>query len=173
LRGWNSNISIRASLCVGLLPSEGGGESSNLTQGRLKSIESYIMYRALHPSLTIRQSDIHGLGIFATTDIPEYTILGISHVADQSDLLLLYEKDAGRYTNGRYHYGYIRTPLGGCINHSDDPSCIKTKVNNDGSYSSLQGSETSTTMAIETIRDIIEGEELTVSYTLYSLEKGE
>ena len=122
------------------------------------------MYQALHPSLTIRQSDIHGLGIFAATDIPEYTILGISHVAE-------YNRHCS--TRDRYHCGYIRTPLGGCINHSDDPNCIKIKMNNDGSYSSLEGIVTSATMAIETIRDVIEGEELTVSYTIYSLEKGE
>ena len=118
------------------------------------------MYRALHPSLTIRQSDIHGLGIFAATDIPEYTILGISHVAE--------------FKYRRYHCGYVRTPLGGFINHSnDDPNCIKIKVDDDGSYSSLEGIETSATMAIETLKEIIENEELTVSYTIYSLEKGE
>jgi len=144
---------------LGFSLSEGVERSSNLTQGRLESIESYIMYKALHPSLTIRQSDIHGLGIFATKNIPAHTILGISHVAE--------------FKNRRYHCGYIRTPLGGCINHSDDPNCIKIKMNNDGSYSSLEGIVTSATMAIETIRDIVEGEELTVSYTIYSLEKGE
>ena len=113
------------------------------------------MYRALHPSLTIRQSDIHGLGIFAATDIPEYTILGISHVAE--------------FKHHRYHCGYIRTPLGGFINHSNDPNCIKIKMNDDGSYSSLEGIVTSATMAIETIKEIIKNEELTVRYTIYSL----
>ena len=139
--------------------SEGVERSSNLTQGRLESIESYIMYKALHPSLTIRQSDIHGLGIFATKNIPAHTILGISHVAE--------------FKHHRYHCGYIRTPLGGFINHSNDPNCIKIKVDDDGSYSSLEGIVTSETMAIETLKEIIEGEELTVSYTIYSLGKGE
>jgi SET domain-containing protein len=118
------------------------------------------MYKALHPSLTIRQSDIHGLGIFATKNIPANTILGISHVE--------------QFKYHRYHCGYIRTPLGGFINHSDDdPNCIKIKINDDGSCSSLEGIVTSETMAMETIRDIFENEELTVSYTIYSLEKGE
>ena len=116
------------------------------------------MYKALHPSLTIRPSDIHGLGIFATKNIPANTLLGISHVAE--------------FKYRRYHCGYVRTPLGGFINHSNDPNCIKIKVDDNGSYSSLEGIVTSATMAIETIRDIVEGEELTVSYTIYSLVKG-
>lgn len=119
-------------------------------------------YKALHPDLTIRDSPIQGLGVFAVADIPGQTILGISHVADQA--AMIYD---GRYTNGRYHCGYVRTPLGGFINHSDDPNCAKVQVSDDDSYKPLLGGLTSSTMAIRTNRDIRTGEELTVSYTIY------
>ena len=55
-------------------------------------------YRPLPDCLTIKSSNIEGLGLFATTDIEKNTVLGISHI--------LYQKE------------YIRTPLGGFINHS-------------------------------------------------------
>ena len=34
------------------------------------------MYRPLPNSVTIKDSDLHGLGLFATEDIPKNTILG-------------------------------------------------------------------------------------------------
>ena len=37
-------------------------------------------YRPLPSSLTIKQSEINGLGLFATEDIPEKTLLGVTHV---------------------------------------------------------------------------------------------
>ena len=38
------------------------------------------MYKTLPDFLTINKSDIHGLGIFATQDIPSNSDLGISHI---------------------------------------------------------------------------------------------
>ena len=61
------------------------------------------MYRPLPKSLTIKNSSIDGLGLFATADIPKKTSLGLSHIK----------------VNGEY----IRTPLGGFYNHSDIPNC--------------------------------------------------
>lgn len=56
-------------------------------------------YRPLSNLLTIKESSIHGLGLFATTYIPKFTNLGISH----------------------YYFNFlIRTPLGGFINHSEN-----------------------------------------------------
>ena len=61
-------------------------------------------YKALPDALHIGDSQVAGQGIFATEDIPYDTELGLSHI-------LLEE--------------IIRTPLGGFINHSDDPNCVK------------------------------------------------
>ena len=68
------------------------------------------MFKTLHNSLTIKNSSIHGLGIFATHDIPSNSDLGMSHIKN---------------TSGHFENNYIRTPLGGFINHSDEPNCIK------------------------------------------------
>ena len=63
-------------------------------------------FEPLPSSLTIKNSPIHGLGLFATTEISLQTELGISHVKDN-----------------RFSDGYIRTPLGGFFNHSKKPNC--------------------------------------------------
>ena len=49
----------------------------------------------------------------------------------------------------------IRTPLGGFVNHSDEPNCIKVK---EGDRYSLF-----------TLRDIKAEEEITLKYTLYKI----
>ena len=64
------------------------------------------MYRPLPDGLTIKNSPIEGLGLFATCEIPQQCELGISHVKDD-----------------RFSHGYIRTPLGGFFNHSKNPNC--------------------------------------------------
>ena len=64
-------------------------------------------YRPLPNYLTIKQSEIDGLGIFATDDIDENHTLGITHVF-----------------NPNFQDGYIRTPLGGFFNHSETPNCV-------------------------------------------------
>ena len=93
------------------------------------------MYKPLPDSIVVGKSSIHGYGLIAVEFIPYGTKLGLSHV-------LLGEC-------------IIRTPLGGFINHSDAPNCVKT---GSPSYRFL-----------ETISDIDKGEELTVRYTLYKL----
>jgi SET domain-containing protein len=60
-------------------------------------------YRPLPYNLTIKASNIDGLGLYATNHIPAGTNLGITH----------------HYTLSNT----IRTPLGGFINHSDTPNC--------------------------------------------------
>ena len=60
-------------------------------------------YRPLPKGLTIGNSTIQGLGLFATDMFNSNTILGISHhIVD---------------------YEIIRTPLGGFINHRQKPNC--------------------------------------------------
>ena len=118
------------------------------------------MYKALHSDLTIKKSSIHGLGIFAMKGISKDTVLGISHVKDKD-------------STGRYFQGYIRTPLGGFINHSSQPNCIKVKPR-DNLYPKhwpiLKEGEEPSSMAMRTSRDIKGGEELTVFYTLYKVD---
>lgn len=118
--------------------------------------DTKIMYKALLSDLTVRKSDIHGLGVFARRGIPKDTILGISHVKDKSN-------------TGCYKDGYIRTPLGGFINHSNEPNCIKVKVLGTW-FLPLSEGELSSTMAVQTNKAIREGEEITVSYTLYTVD---
>lgn len=69
------------------------------------------MYRPLPKSLTIKESEVDGLGLFAAEDILKDTDLGISHVYNKAFL------DC-----------YIRTPLGGFFNHSSDPNCEAIKA---------------------------------------------
>lgn len=94
-------------------------------------------YRPLPNCLTIQKSSIHGLGLFAIESISANTNLGVSHVHH-----IDYEDD------------YIRTPLGGFINHSESSNCdIYNDIGN---------------LYLKTIKDIKKGEELTLTYTLYN-----
>ena len=63
-------------------------------------------WRPLPESITIKESKIEGLGVFATQDIQVNTDLGISHVYDE-----------------RFPDNYIRLPLGAFINHHEMPNC--------------------------------------------------
>ena len=95
-------------------------------------------YQPLPDIVTIRSSDVHGLGLFAVVDIKKGYEIGITHVSDQ-----------------RFENGWIRTPIGGFYNHSDDPNC-ETYVQDD-------------LVMIRTIRNITSGEELTSKYWIYKL----
>ena len=94
------------------------------------------MYRPLPSYLTVKPSSIESLGLFAVESIRKSINLGTSHVADV-----------------HFKNGYIRTPLGGFINHSDTPNCRTL----------LEGR----LISIITLTDIIEGQELTLKYTFY------
>jgi len=97
------------------------------------------MYNPLPELVTIKDSGIHGLGLFATEDIPEGKMLGQIHF----------------FVNGNI----VRTPLGAFGNHSNNPNCMKfwdSLVDGAGWY-------------IRTNRDIKAGEELTWIYTLYKI----
>jgi len=63
-------------------------------------------YRPLPSCLTISQSGIEGLGLFAKENIKKDVNLGISHI---------YHVD--------FEDSHIRTPLGGFVNYSDNPNC--------------------------------------------------
>jgi len=72
----------------------------------VSTFEKLKTFEPLPSSLTIGESSIHGLGLFASTKIVSKTELGITHVKDK-----------------RFSHGYIRTPLGGFFNHSIIPNC--------------------------------------------------
>ncbi len=63
-------------------------------------------YKPLPNCVTVKQSVIEGLGLFATEYIPEGTIIGVTHVRDT-----------------RFEDGFIRTPLGGFYNYSTESNC--------------------------------------------------
>ena len=113
------------------------------------------MYQALHNSLTINKSDIRELGIFATQDIPSNSDLGISHI---------------RNSVGHFENNYIRTPLGGFINHSAKPNCIKYQPFVVAAPPIESGYEPPF-YSIRTLRFIEKGEELTIFYTLYKIDE--
>ena len=98
------------------------------------------MYKPLPDSVTIKESPIQGLGLFATERISEGTLIGITH-----------------HVNSNSQDGVIRTPLGGFGNHSDTPNCFKLLMED-------------TTWGIGAKENIEEGDELTWSYTLYSIK---
>ena len=98
-------------------------------------------YRPLPSCLTIKKSPIDGLGLYATANIPAGERLGISHVKHEL-----------------FPNGYIRTPLGGFYNHSENPNCEnQTTALPDGGEA----------LILVTLRDIQAGEELTAFYSLY------
>ena len=101
------------------------------------------MYSPLPDSLVLRESKIHNIGLFAKEKISKGTNFGMSHI-QISDTI-------------------IRTPLGGFINHSDDPNCEKVKL-----YFKTDKIDF-TKWNLVTIKDIKAGEELTLSYTFYKI----
>ena len=97
-------------------------------------------YRPLPDCLEIKTSKIDGLGLFAKCKIKKDTELGITHVFDKE-----------------FENSYIRTPMGGFFNHSDDPNC---EAYISGRFIKLKA-----------IKEIEAGEELTAYYWLYNLNK--
>ena len=122
-------VSLYRSLWLGNLSSciQTGGTTRIISERRIE-----VSYRPLPDNLELRPSEIHGYGVFALEDIPAGEMLGLSHI--QSPEL-------------------IRTPLGGYINHSMNPNCIRI----------LEGNR----WYLQAITDISEGEEITLMYKGY------
>ena len=106
------------------------------------------MYKPLPDSLTIKQSGINGLGLFAKEDLGQGTNLGMSHVKIEDTI--------------------IRTPLGGFINHSNTANCVKAELRFTDEDDPLLKFDYKKWNLI-TVRDIKAGEELTVRYTFYNI----
>jgi SET domain-containing protein len=102
------------------------------------------MYRPLPKSVTIKNSSIEGLGLFAAEFISSGTDLGMTHVYDE-----------------RFENSYIRLPLGGFFNHSENPNCkvVDQPIDEVGNVINH--------LRLITIKDIQPGEEITAYYTLY------
>ena len=95
-------------------------------------------YQPLPSGLKVEDSRISGQGLFTTRRLVMGTLLGISHY--------------------RIDKEYIRTPLGGFINHSDEPNCERSQVRIRPGFDKW---------SITVIEDIEEGCELTLKYKLY------
>ena len=106
------------------------------------------MYKPLPSSLTIKTSKVNGLGLFAKEALPQATNLGMSHIKIGDTI--------------------IRTPLGGFINHANDPNCIKVELrmtNEDNTSRPFRYKKWN----LVTIKDIEPDEELTLKYTFYNI----
>ena len=134
------------------------------------------MYRPLPDILTINRSPIEGLGLYAAKDIKANIFLGVTHIFDE-----------------KFENNYIRTPLGGFYNHSNNPNIQrmitnilpklkcgevapnpddKSEIKNiDGSRENLYPKLYARFMYIISIKNIKIGEELTANYNLYTYPK--
>ena len=101
-------------------------------------------YQPLPDSLHIGESKIHGQGLVASENIPMGTDLGISHYRKGDDV--------------------IRTPLGGFINHSEDPSATRKQIRIEPYWDKWN---------VTTIKDIKKGEEITLKYTMYRVDNAD
>ena len=111
------------------------------------------MYKPLPESLTIKQSGINGLGLFASEGIGQGTNLGTTHMR----LACMNNQEV-----------IIRTPLGGFINHSNTPNVVKVELkmfNEEDPAKPLNYKKWN----LITLQDIKEGDELTIRYTFYNI----
>ena len=106
------------------------------------------MYHPLPSSLTIKPSKVNGLGLFATEEIERGSNLGICHLQIGKEL--------------------FRTPLGGFINHSDNPNCTKSMAR---IVDELEITKDYKIWRLFTLNDIKPKEELTLTYTFYKICK--
>ncbi len=94
-------------------------------------------YKPLPDFLEIKQSNIEGCGIFAKKDINKNIDLGMSHI--KVPII----------------QGFIRTPIGGFLNHTETPNCCLIELLDWDDYRIYH---------LHTIRHINEGDELTLNY---------
>ena len=106
------------------------------------------MYKPLPESLTIKPSKINGIGLFAEQKIIQGTNLGMCHLKIGDTI--------------------FRTPLGGFINHANEPNCVKAELRM--TSEDMKGhSYNYKKWNLIAIQDIKEGEELTTRYTFYNV----
>ena len=105
-------------------------------------------YKPLPKELRLGFSKIHDIGLFAKEKINRGRNLGISHIQIGKEL--------------------FRTPLGGFINHSDNPNCTKSmaRITNAADLTLKTDYKIG---RLFTLDDIKEDEELTLTYTFYKI----
>jgi len=94
-------------------------------------------YKPLPEYLEVDNSDIEGSGVFALEDIDADLDIGMTHI--KVPII----------------QGYIRTPLGGFVNHSEDNNCYLVEKLDWDDYRIFH---------LVTGRKILTGEELTLNY---------
>ena len=138
------------------------------------------MYKPLPNCLTIKKSPIEGLGLYATKNIEANCFIGLTHIKDDD-----------------FENGYIRTPLGGFYNHSNEPNVVRMvsdllpklkfgdevdstktteelrngKINEENRFYHLQEKSDAKYMFLIAIKDIKQGQELVANYNLYTYPK--
>ena len=138
------------------------------------------MYRPLPKELTIKNSIIEGLGLFATANIKANTFIGVTHIRDE-----------------QFENKYIRTPLGGFYNHSNDPTVMRMvsdvlpalkfgdaidqnanakklkdgKNDRENLFYNLNEKSDAKYMFLISIKNIVAGDEITANYNLYTYPK--
>jgi hypothetical protein len=139
-------------------------------------LEKEKMYRPLPDGLIIKKSPIEGLGLYSTKDIKDNTFIGVTHIFDE-----------------KFENNYIRTPLGGFYNHSNEPNIQrmitnilpklkfgdqappiddKSEIKNiEGSREDMYPKLYARFMYMISIRNIKVGEELAANYNLYTYPK--
>ena len=138
------------------------------------------MYKPLPRQLTIKKSPIEGLGLYATENIKKNSYLGVTHIRDE-----------------QFENKYIRTPVGGFYNHSNEPNVIRMvsdslpklkfgdpvdtkknikeeqekKTTLEDVFYHLQEKSDAKYMFLISIKDIKAGDEITANYNLYTYPK--
>ena len=122
-------VSIHYSIQLGSIShrTQGRNQTRIITERRIE-----VSYKPLPDNLELKSSSIHGYGVFAVEPISQGDYLGMSHI-NAPEL--------------------IRTPLGGYINHSMNPNCIRIPEGN--------------RWFLQAIADISIGEEITLMYKGY------
>ena len=95
-------------------------------------------YHPLPSGLTVADSGISGQGVFTTRRLVAGAELGESHYRIDNQM--------------------IRTPLGGFINHSETPNCVRNQIRIRPGFDKWN---------LVVIEDIEEGDELTLKYKMY------
>ena len=107
------------------------------------------MYKPLPKELRLGFSDIHDIGLFAKEKIKMGHDFGVCHLKLGKNI--------------------FRTPLGGFINHSDTPNCIKTMSLKTVKLPDEKKGPKYVVWNLSTLRDIEPEEDLTLTYTFYKI----
>ena len=115
---------------------------SNKDIKEFHDLDQLKQYNPLPSGITVADSGIAGQGLFTTRRFVAGTELGISHYRIDNQM--------------------IRTPLGGFINHADEPNCVRNQIRIRPGFDKWK---------ILVIEDIEEGGELTLKYKMYDPKK--